>query len=376
VGTYPIALNGGVADNYIISLLNGTLTVTQASPILTYTGLSSGTQGGTITLSATSNSTGLISYSVSSGTGTASVTGTTLNLTQAGTVSLTVSVAASTNYAASSIQVTITINTLVSPTITFNNVTKTYGDPDFNLTATSNSPGAITYSIISGAQYIILTSDGLVIIKGAGIVSIQASQQAAVGYNSGTATATLIINKSYAAGLTYTGPTSGNIGDVLTLTATSTSTGAKNYQVLNGGTGSATLVGDKLTLNSAGTITLQIMVVDDPNYYSEIVTQEITIKPISTGVNNGQLTREQFSVFPNPTNDIVNIQLDIPDRCIGTIELCDMTGKVIFVIASGQIEKQIVYTVSTNKLSAGTYLIKFKSDNGISQQYVLFKTNH
>jgi len=196
VGTYPITLTGGSAANYTLTLANGTLTVTQATPTLSYTGATSGTQGGTIALTATSNSTGAITYTVANGTGSASVSWNTLNLTSAGTVTLTVSVAATTNYAAASTTVTITINPPANPTITFNNVTKTYGDASFSVAATSNSSGGITYSITSGSQYASITSGGQVTILGAGTVTIKASQAAATGYNAGSATATLTINKA------------------------------------------------------------------------------------------------------------------------------------------------------------------------------------
>jgi len=198
VGTYSITLTGGSSSNYNINLVNGTLTITQATPTLTYTGGTSGIQGSTISLSATSSSTGALSYSVTNGTGSASVSGTTLNLTSAGTVTLTVNVAASTNYFAGSTQVTITINppATQNPTITFTNITKTYGDGSFAVAATSNSPGAFTYTITSGSQYASITSGGQVTILAAGTVTIQANQAAATGYNSGIATATLTINKA------------------------------------------------------------------------------------------------------------------------------------------------------------------------------------
>ncbi|HEY8400978.1 MAG TPA: carbohydrate-binding protein, partial [Cytophagaceae bacterium] len=83
----------------------------------------------------------------------------------------------------------------VNPTITFNNITKTYGDEPFNVTASSNSSGAITYSITAGNQFADITSNGQVTIKGAGTVTIQASVAAANGYSAGTKTATLTINK-------------------------------------------------------------------------------------------------------------------------------------------------------------------------------------
>jgi hypothetical protein len=198
VGDYVITPSGATATNYTVMHMNGTLSVTSATPTISYTGATSGNAGSTITLSATSTSSGTISYSVANGTGQATVSGTTLSLVSAGTVTLTINVAASGNYAATSTTQSITINTAgsaVAPTITFNNISKNYGDANFTASATSNSSGAITYSITAGASFASITSAGVVTITGAGSVTIQASQAAATGYTSGTKTATLTIGK-------------------------------------------------------------------------------------------------------------------------------------------------------------------------------------
>jgi hypothetical protein len=109
VGTYPITVTGGSAANYNITLQNGTLTVTQAAPIITYTGAVSGVQGGTIALSATSTSGGAITFSVANGTGTATVSGTTLHLTSPGTVTLIIICGVTQNYSSGYIQQQISI---------------------------------------------------------------------------------------------------------------------------------------------------------------------------------------------------------------------------------------------------------------------------
>jgi hypothetical protein len=75
-----------------------------------------------------------------------------------------------------------------APTISFSIPEKHTADAAFSVAASSNSSGAISYSLVSGPATV--TSGGLVTLSGtAGTVSIQASQQAAGSYSSGTVTA-------------------------------------------------------------------------------------------------------------------------------------------------------------------------------------------
>jgi hypothetical protein len=122
---------GGAAANYNLQLVNGTFIILQATPIVTYTGSTSGNQGTLISVSATSNSNGTISYSLANGTGTASLSGTTLSLTASGTVTLSVNVAATTDYAAVSITQIITIDgaTGTTPYQTIDNSLEVYPNP-------------------------------------------------------------------------------------------------------------------------------------------------------------------------------------------------------------------------------------------------------
>jgi hypothetical protein len=276
VGTYPITLSGGSAVNYTITLASGTLSITQATPTLSYTGPTSGTVGNTLTLSATTNSTATPTFGVTNGTGTATLSGSSLTLNTAGTVALTVSVAATTNYTAASITQTIAINGLTTPSITFNDVTKTYGDPSFAITATSNSSGLMTYSIISGNAYATINSTtGQVSILGAGTVTVQVTQDASGSYGSIVKTATLTINKATPT-VTYTGPSTGVAGSNIGLSATTTSPVSPSFSVSNG-TGTATISGNTLSLTSTGTVTVTVIVSANANYNAAYVTQVITI---------------------------------------------------------------------------------------------------
>ena len=88
---------------------------------------------------------------------------------------------------------------LIVPTITFNNLNKTYGEANFNLASTSNSGGAIAYSIISGGigtAALSGTNNKTVTLGTAGSVTIRATQEANGIYTGGTKDITLTIAKA------------------------------------------------------------------------------------------------------------------------------------------------------------------------------------
>ena len=137
--------------------------------------------------SATSNSTGAFTYSVVSGPAT--ISGSTVTLTGAGTVVLQASEAADSNYAAATKNATFTVG-LAAPTITFTVSNQTYGAAPFAVSATSNSTGAFTYSVVSGPATI---SGSTVTLTGAGTVVLQASEAADSNYTAATKNATFTV---------------------------------------------------------------------------------------------------------------------------------------------------------------------------------------
>jgi beta-glucanase (GH16 family) len=367
VGTYPIILAGASAANYTISQVNGTLTITQATPTLTYTGATTGTEGASIALFATSNSTGVISYAVSNGTGSASLSGTTLNLTSAGTVTITITVAASTNYATESITQVITIDPVVkqNPTIVFNDVSKFYGDTPFYVTATSSSSGTFIYSILTGAEFATITSDGLVTIIAAGTVTLMATEVETSGYNSGIATATLTINKSNNSGLVYTGPTSGTNGSTIDLGGTSSTGNTISYQLAPGGTGTAVINGSTLTLTGKGSVYVYVTVAGDANHNPQTITQEITITD-ATGVNSPMSSSVLIEAFPNPAIEFVNIRINGLTKAVNQVGLYDLEGKLMIDLSETELVNSGQITIPMSNLSSGMYILRIETEEGFA----------
>ena len=74
------------------------------------------------------------------------------------------------------------------------NLTKIFGDPNFDLTATSSSTGSFSYT--SDNQSIATISGNTITVKAAGSTLITLTQAPDLNYNSGTATMTLTVVKA------------------------------------------------------------------------------------------------------------------------------------------------------------------------------------
>jgi hypothetical protein len=86
---------------------------------------------------------------------------------------------------------------LINPT--FNSFTvgpKFVGDAPYTVTATSDSPGAITYSSSNTAVATINSTTGLITILATGTTTINANQAASPGYNAGSTSASLVVTNA------------------------------------------------------------------------------------------------------------------------------------------------------------------------------------
>ncbi len=167
-------------------------TVNQISQTITFGALPNVTYGvAPITLTATASSGLTVTYTV---TGPAMVSGSLLTITGAGGVTVTANQAGDTTYAAAPpVMQSFTVNP-ATPTLAFSVPNQILGTPPFAVNATSNSPGAITYSVVSGPATI---SGNTVTLTGPGPVTLQASQAATTNFTSGSIQASFeVLGKS------------------------------------------------------------------------------------------------------------------------------------------------------------------------------------
>jgi sugar lactone lactonase YvrE len=107
-GSYTLTANAGTlstagASNYNVTYVNGTLTVSGSAPqTILFPQVPNFTQGNSYTLTGVSTSGLPLSYTVTNGTGSATVSGSVLTVNSAGTITITATQAGNGNYAAAS----------------------------------------------------------------------------------------------------------------------------------------------------------------------------------------------------------------------------------------------------------------------------------
>jgi len=84
-------------------------------------------------------------------------------------------------------------------------------------------------------------------------------------------------------------------------------------------------------------------------------------------LNVGELTSNDFNVYPNPANDVINVSLN--GEMDATIEVSDLSGKVVSTSKATGMNT----TISTNGLSNGMYVVAVKTANAIGSQKIVIR---
>ncbi|MFN3446459.1 MAG: T9SS type A sorting domain-containing protein, partial [Bacteroidia bacterium] len=112
------------------------------------------------------------------------------------------------------------------------------------------------------------------------------------------------------------------------------------------------------------------MVVDTPDQQKEFRYQ--TPRPVSSGLLNSLSNKIQTTAFPNPANEVLNIEAMLAAQQNYTVTLTDITGKVLnsFNIVGNH---QTKITLPTANLRDGLYFVRIAGSDG--QAIVKFSVN-
>jgi hypothetical protein len=233
---------------------------------------------------------------------------------------------------------------LTDPTITFSVPNQTLGMPPFTIAAVSNSPGAITYSVLSGPATV---SGSIVTLSGAGIVELLASQAASGIYASGTATATFNVARqpqtiTFA---TLTSPVPSGAPPA-TLAATASSGLPVAFSVISG---PATISGAMLTFVGTGTVVVAANQSGNAQYAAApAVTQTVMVDPQPNVI----LTATPNPVFlNNPVTLTAMLSVSGPAPS-GKVMFLDGTQPIGTATLAGQMA-----SIAVSTLSVGTHSI-------------------
>ena len=279
-GTVVVAADqGGNADFLAAPQVTQSITVDKQAQTITFTAISNQTFGvAPLTLSATASSGLPVSYSHVSGPAT--VVGSTLTITGAGTVVVAADQGGNADYlAATQVTQSITVGKQTQ-TITFTAIgNQTFGVAPLTLSATSSSGQPVSFSYVSGPATVVGST---LTITGADTVVVAADQGGNADYLAAPQVTQAITVGKRAQSILFT-----DIGVVpagtrsVILSGTATSGLALSFSVLSG---PATVAGNVLTVTGSGTVVVAADQVGDANHQPAAqVTQTVTVSTDSGG---------------------------------------------------------------------------------------------
>jgi len=274
-GTVNLSATQAASNNYTSATATTSFVVNPATPTLAFATVPPQIYGAApFSVSATSASSGAVTYAVTSGPAT--VSGTMVTLTGVGTVNLSASQAASGNYASATATTSFAVSA-ATPTLTFATVAaKVYGAAPFSVSATSVSSGAVTYAVTSGPATV---SGSMVTITGVGTVNLSATQAASGNYASATATTSFAVTAATPTLAFTTIPTQTyRVGGTVTASVTKVSNGAVTYSV-TGGPATINSTTGVVTLSGAGTVWLLAAQAASGPYSAATATTSFVVDP-------------------------------------------------------------------------------------------------
>jgi hypothetical protein len=174
-GTYTVSVN--VTDSNYSASANATLTIAKAAQTVAFTiAGASFNVGSTLTLNATASSGLPVTFALVSGSATLS--GSSVTITQAGAVSIRATQAGNDNYLAATADQGFTgvSTTKTAQTIAFGALTNVTADAGvLTLSATASSGLPVSFTLVSGPATLVGTNT-LVLSGGSGLVVVRASQ--------------------------------------------------------------------------------------------------------------------------------------------------------------------------------------------------------
>jgi hypothetical protein len=356
-------VSGGNADNYELSYVNGTLSVTKATQIITFEAIDNQVLStGSLTLSATASSGLAVNYEVS---GPATLAGTTLTFTGAGDITVTASQAGNVNYMAAEAlprTFTVTDDTPVDPvkedqTISFEAIAdKTFGDAAFDLTAAATSGLPVSYTTTGPAT----VSGSTVTITGAGSVTITATQTGDENFNAAAdVSQSFTVNKATA---TITLSDLEQEADNTPKTPTVV-TDPSGLQVV------FTFNGETIIPVAAGSYTV-VATINDANYQGSAEATFVLNEILETGAGD-DLLKVDIGVYPNPVADYITIEISESHtkNDIYSVRLFSLNGHELI----SQKFSDPIHILNLQQQVSGIYLLVITGGEGVLLKRVKVK---
>lgn len=278
-GTVEVTLTVAASTYYNEGSVTKTVNIVKPTPAVAITNTPNVKFGETLTLTCVGNDGNAV-WTVENGTGKAEISGSALIPRQAGTVTVTLTVAETASFAAVTKTQEITIAKAdISPDFTYSAIA--YGRNSSAPQVTGNTGnGACAWTVDSDSGSALINAEsGVLTPTLVGTVTVTLTVAESLNYNAGTATQTVTIEKGNITPV-ITSPATATFGEPLTLTFSGNTGGGEATWKVTAGTGTATVSNSVLTPTLTGTVVITLTIAETANYNGGTATQTVTIKEL------------------------------------------------------------------------------------------------
>ncbi len=307
----------------------------KADQTITFNALSSKTFGdANFDLTATASSGLNVTYTSSDPT-IASISGATVSIHKAGSISITASQSGTVDFNAATDVIQSLVIAKAAQTITFNALaSKTYGDGTFNLTGASSSGLPVTY--VSSDPSIVSISGNVVTIHNAGQVNITASQAGNSDYLVATDVSQSLTIQKASQSISFSALATKAFGDGdFTLSASSTSGLTVSFE--SSDVTIASISGNTVSIHKAGTVDITATQAGNSNYLAaNSVIQTLTVQKQNQTISFSALAGKTygdaaFNVTATTTSGLA-VVFESDDTSIATV-----SGNTITILKAGTV---------------------------------------
>jgi hypothetical protein len=310
------------------------LTVSKSTPAITnFPSTTSVNYGSTFTYTPTSTSNGTISYQSSNASVATVNSSGVISPIGVGNTTIKFIQAAATYYNDISANSVLTVNK-GNPVVSLSDISKTFGNPNFQINATSTSSGAYTYT--SGNLFVAnIISGNTVKIEGVGNTTISVSQASTALYNSATAVANITVAKANPA-INFSNISKTYGDSIFRLAPTSNSSGTFSFSspdtsVVQITDASASIVG-------IGNATITAYQSESNNYYSGNVAATLVVSKATPTLGNFTISSKNYgdSSFTLPTPTSTNSETGGTFSYVtGNVSVATIFGNIVTIVNAG-----------------------------------------
>jgi hypothetical protein len=339
-----IQASQAASGNYAAATATTSFVVAPEVPTISFGAIANQTLGASpVALSINSPSNGAVTYSVTSGSAT--VSGSTLTITGAGTVSVTATQAASGNYAAATATTSFSV-TAGAVAISFAPIpAKSFGSAPFALSINSPSNGAVTYTVTNGPATL---SGSTLTITGLGTVSVRATQAATASYQAATTETSFVVTPGQPV-LSINSIPAVSLGAQACLHTSSTSNGLVTYSVVSG---PGSLSGTCIRTTGLGTVVVQATQAASGKYASTTANTSFNVVPATPALTFSPVATQTFGTAPFAVSANSVSQGAITYSVVSGS--ATVTGNLVKVTGFGLVRLQAVQAASGNYGAATT----------------------